>query len=317
MLSSKLQDPVQRWLNTPPEDEGISLSAVEAAVRSNGQMLQKRKADLTSDTEISEYSSETLSIPVNDRGYDSVSMSGFSSANSASSNGSQASHGSWAGRKGRKRFKVENLGLAPNLRRRQGAGIFQCTWCWQGFERKDSWKRHEESEHCAQKEYVCMLYGPTQDPSMPDLQSCVFCGSPKPSEAHLKGHRVHECYAKPEAERSFSRFDGLIQHIKQIHHSSFVHPPSKATSLWCRLIFSSWGRPIPGRQTQWQCGFCPSTLMDWDQRATHIAKHFLRGEDMSGWIDTVFHALPPPLEDLVSENALLEDLVRENAYCLT
>ena len=317
MLSSKLQDPVQRWLNTPLEDEGISFSAVEAAVRSNEQMLQKRKADLTSDTEISEHGSEPLSIPVNDRGYDSVSMSGFSSANSASSNGSQASHGSWAGRKGRKRIKIGNRGLAPNSRRRQGARIFQCTWCCQGFERKDSWKRHEESEHCAQKEYVCMLYGPTQDSRILNLQSCVFCGSPNPSEAHLEGHRVHECYAKPEAERSFSRFDNLIQHIEQIHLSSYVRPPSQNTSHWCRFIFSSWRRPIPGRQTQWQCGFCPSMFMNWDQRATHIAKHFVRGEDMSGWIDTALHALPPPLEDLVSENAPLEDLVREKAYCLT
>ena len=245
MLNSELQNSVQRWLNTPPEDEGISFSAVEAAVRSNGQMLQKGKADSTSDMEMFEHSADLQSISVNDRGYDSISMSGFSSANSASSNGSQASHGSWAGRKGRKRSKIGNRGLVPHSRRRLGALIFQFTWCCQGFERKDSWKRHEESEHCAQKEYVCLLYGLT-DSSMYGLPSCVFCDSPNSSEAHLRGHRILECYAKPEVERSFSRFDNLIQHIRQMYQSPYVRARLRNTNHWSR----HWCRPIPGRQLQ-------------------------------------------------------------------
>ena len=276
---------MQRWLNTPPEDEGISLSTVAAAAQSNIHQPQKRNSDSFLDNSISDpsisslsrdSSTDVLSFSINGHGYDSVSMSGISSANSASSNVSQASHGSWAGRKGRKRSKIEERSKNEGRRSRKhsksqpGTCTFVCTWCRQRFRRKDSWKRHEESEHCPQKEYVCLLNGPTEM----DAQGsplCAFCRIPFPSEDHLREHRAQECYAKSENQRSFARLDSLDQHIRQMHSFSRSRTSlnTNKSQVWYRLI--------PFRQTQLICGFCPSRLTGWDERASHIADHFRNG----------------------------------------
>ena len=295
---------MQRWLSTPPEDEGFLPSTIVAAVGRRGQQVQKRKADSTCamDTFDSTFDAlqpfmetydpivDTLTFFPDDRGYDTMSMSGVSSGHSANSYGSHVSHGSWAGRKGRKRSKIGNQGYMQPSKKQQV--VYQCTWCRQGFGRKDSWKRLEESEHCPQKEYVCMLNGPKYtDPSFRDLILCVFCGSPDSSEDHLRGYRAQECYTKPEIERSFARPDNLVQHIRQIHN------PVRVFSYKDH----NWVRPIQPPGAQWLCGFCSMPFTDWNSRATHIAAHFCSGDDMSSWIllDTV---RPSPSACVPKEN---------------
>ena len=210
--------------------------------------------------------------------YDSGSMSaGASSVASAGSYASGISHGSWAGRRGRKRCKVELLG------QRQDDEIYQCTWCYRGFTRRDSWKRHEESEHCPIGEYVCMINGPTDNNQ--DQSMCVFCSGLDSSAEHLQRHRVNKCLARPETERSFARLDSLQQHIKQMHPNSTntVHP----SKFYRRLA--------PPRTALW-CGFCKTEFIDWTVQVKHVANHFTSGWDMSSWTPkTLATASCPPV----------------------
>lgn len=218
--------------------------------------------------------------PTSDRGYDSISMSGISNG-SAASNSSYVSHASWAGRRGRKRFKTEqDLPQLTHPRERQANHTFQCTWCYRGFNRKDSWKRHEESEHCPQKEYVCMLDGYTMTDHS-GLTRCVFCYSSDVSEEHLGLHKVMECYQRAEAERSFARSDLLTQHIQQKHRSDLRN--TILARDFSRLT-SSWQRPfVSAAQAGWLCGFCQLKFTDWGPRCQHVAQHFIAGEDMTNW----------------------------------
>ena len=67
------------------------------------------------------------------------SVSNISRAASASSNASEASRGSWAGRRGRKQCKIEGpQGPIKYSKIKQDDGVYQCTWYYKGFNRKDS-----------------------------------------------------------------------------------------------------------------------------------------------------------------------------------
>ena len=142
--------------------------------------------------------------------HDSGTVSGVSSGASANSIASGMSCSSGIGRQGRKQRKIEESICFPQQKRRDHH--FQCTWCYQEFNRKDAWKRHKESEHCPLGEYVCMLNGPTDDKHDPPIY--VFCSYRGPSQEHLQSHKVNPCYSRPEAQRSFTRPDSLRQQLR-------------------------------------------------------------------------------------------------------
>ena len=221
------------------------------------------------------------SYGINGSGYDSLFERPQEPHRSGSMSGgsSGASHGSWAGRRGRKRCKVEPL------EQRQDDDTYQCTWCYKGFTRKDSWKRHEESEHCPVGEYVCMINGPTD--FYQDKSICLFCSCLDPSAEHLKSHRVDKCLCRSENERSFARLDSLQQHIKQMH-------PNAINTVHLSKFYR---RLEPDRSALW-CGFCKTELTDWNVRIQHVAKHITSGLDMSSWIPkTPATASGPPVFD--------------------
>ena len=148
---------------------------------------------------------------------------------------------------------------------------FQCTFCHLQLTEK-SWKRHEESQHLPQREWTCMphaqpIIGPTAGQT-----ECVFCGTP--GLGTYRGHdcsRILECLGRSYADRTFSRKDKLVQHLRQYHG---VEMSSSVVDAW------ETGEPI--NQT-WECGFCGAMLHTWETRAKHIAKHFRQGYDMSLW----------------------------------
>lgn len=293
---------MQRYLNTPPEDDPVPVAEITAAISQQFQTPdKKRKSDSASDTYsfdpnggISNYStSDVFSCGANsDRGFDSRSISGISNESSAS-NSSQVSHASWAGRQGRKRYKMEQKRAFSEhgfpLVKQQNV-TYQCTWCYQGFARSYCWKRHEESLHCPQHEYVCMLHGYTETDRRGET-CCVFCGSNDISEDHLERHKARECYQKAEGERSFARPDALVQHIRQKHHTTARNIPPSGTH--------SWRRPLRSSEARWRCGFCQNfEFTEWNRRCQHVASHFIDGKDMSSWVEQ--HSSPAAISPIGS-----------------
>ena len=148
---------------------------------------------------------------------------------------------------------------------------FQCTFCHMQLTEK-SWKRHEESQHLPQREWTCMPHAqPIKEPTSGNAE-CVFCGMP-----NLGTHQRHdcsrilECLARSYEDRTFSRKDKLVQHLRQYHG---VEMDSSIIDAWAT------GEPI---DQSWKCGFCGEMLPSWEIRAKHIAKHFREGYDMTLW----------------------------------
>ena len=285
---------MQRFLTTPPEDDPAPIAVVAAAAQQVEVEYRKRKVDeseglpldmdgrypcldpvnanlsssyLSNDADYPD-NSLVFSRPASNRGYDSVSMSGISSGTSIGSADSQVSHASWAGRRGRKKIRTN----VQYPKSRQGNLIFQCTWCNKGFRRADAWKRHEECEHSPQFEWVCMPNGPTEVTASGE-RFCVFCGPC--SIVHSQDqHSSKECFAKKQEERSFTRKDGLQQHLKQKH------------GLEGFPVLDHWRRPISSADNkETSCGFCEFEPPNWDSRAKHIAQHFRDGYGMRSWVD--------------------------------
>ncbi|MCJ1355603.1 MAG: hypothetical protein MMC33_005595 [Icmadophila ericetorum] len=274
--------PLQRWFNSPPEADPVLTPTFTAAAAQEVDMQRsskERKLSLFIPCDESSFPRAESTGRANSprsaytQGYDSISMSGVSSAASGASNTSSISHQSWTGRRGRKRTKLpptQKESLSP----RKKTALYQCTWCCKSFSRKDTWKRHEESEHCPQKEYVCMLDGPVYSLSGSlALSLCVFCPVINPSDEHLQTHNASSCFTKDVAERSFARRDGLVQHVKLKHNA---HVKKSLIDRWARTLRSL-------EQSKWPCGFCHETVQGWISRSQHIAKHFEAGLDMTSW----------------------------------
>jgi hypothetical protein len=63
-----------------------------------------------------------------------------------------------------------------------------------------------------------------------------------------------------------------VQHLKKFHDTVLDESQIKRWSSLSK-------RP----EQTWSCGFCGKELQTWAARATHIARHFLDGKDMSSW----------------------------------
>jgi hypothetical protein len=149
--------------------------------------------------------------------------------------------------------------------------MWQCTFCYQHLA-PESWCRHEETQHYPKYRWTCLATGPrlrqTDGSSM-----CAFCQRKDPDEDHLlSSHRIQDCSAKTEDERTFLRPDHLQQHVRNFHKSSLS---DQGRDRWRR----------DGRKENewWMCGFCNEKLTAWDMRQTHIAGHFKEGFTMASW----------------------------------
>lgn len=156
---------------------------------------------------------------------------------------------------------------------------WQCTFCYQPVAPK-SWRRHEETQHHPNRKWTCLGSGPcvpisTSSSSSHDTKVCAFCMLPNPSEQHLQqSHRIVECMAKDEKERTFYRPDHLRQHVKNFHDAT----------LWDEIRdFWRKERKVKIEVENWTCGFCGVLLRTWDVRETHVAAHFKDGCTMAEW----------------------------------
>lgn len=202
---------------------------------------------------------------------------------SATSINSFGSSSSLAPRKGRKRHRSSSsLSLAGSSTKLATSKekIYQCTWCGDAFGRKSDWKRHEQSTHFPQEEWICMPEYPIQ-PDDEGLAACEFCDVrfeekdclKMPFFLHLQEHHKYQpCFSKPTSERTFTRKDKLQQHLTQVHG---LHSMSKS-------ILLKWKFQV-NQNLRFTCGFCGSFLDSWDERAHHVASHFENGKDLSSW----------------------------------
>ena len=219
---------------------------------------------------------------------------------SATSVNSFASSSSWAPRRGRRRYRsTSSLSLAASSSKLASSKekIYQCTWCGDGFVRKSDWKRHEQSTHLPQEEWVCMPSYPIC-PDEEGLAVCEFCGVrfEKKDDGMISGmstyssffvperntlildlhlqehHKYQSCFSKPVSERTFTRKDKLQQHLVQVHG---LHTMSK-------FMVTKWKFQV-NQNLRFTCGFCGSYLDSWDERAHHVASHFENGKELSSW----------------------------------
>jgi hypothetical protein len=133
---------------------------------------------------------------------------------------------------------------------------YQCTVCRKPFNRKDDWRRHEES-HEPQKYWICMV---DRDPALntPAGWLCVFCDTTKPNRneimLHLiKEHQINECTNKHVSKRRWGRKDKLKQHLQQVHHLA-----ETSAGAW-----EEWRRDNTPKKWAWGCGFCGVCSFTW------------------------------------------------------
>ena len=185
---------------------------------------------------------------------------------STGSDVSSASHASWSGRRGRRTGIDIDTYLVLEPQTYEPKQPYECTWCWKKFAKPSDWKRHEESQHAPQTEWICMPEGPT---IIHDKRPwCVLCNVTYPSAAHLDACLSRsKCYKNPPETRRFDRKDHLIQHLTSCHNFTPVPEWAAELSSWRRSLYTIGEYPL------WKCGYCDMRGMTWMQRYSHVARH--------------------------------------------
>jgi len=288
-------NPLQRWQNSPPENEPASVTAIARAVTAS--TASNYSSGLNSPYSLNftdDGSGKSLCNLSSVSSIDASLSSGgsFASAFSHASRGSMNSFGSLDRGRRRRRRKVSN-------RKSNEAGLpsasgplksFQCTFCTDTFRTKHDWQRHEKSLHLSLERWVCTPDGPRAFNPENGQVSCVFCGEANPDEAHVENHNHSACQERTLGERTFYRKDHLRQHLKLVHGVKFAN--------WS---MEQWKVATP--EIRSRCGFCGIVMDTWTIRVDHLAEHFKTGKTMADWkgdwgfdapvVDMVENGIPP------------------------
>ena len=180
-----------------------------------------------------------------------------------------------------KRGKRQSSQHTPNEPYVRDGASYHCTWCRRSFKKPSDWRRHEESQHAPQNEFVCLAEGMqaiccTRDG---EQKFCAMCWHPDPRPDHSSTCRknISRCMNKPEKDRTFDRKDHLAQHLKRCHHVNL--------STRAPVNFSQWKRPLNTKDTAplWDCGLCDERGMDWDTRYQHVMEHVKNQFNLTYW----------------------------------
>jgi hypothetical protein len=264
--------PIERWRNSPPEDDHVSMEAVAAALESNviSDELSQMAPPLPPSARWS------LSDMSSQADTESTSASSLSSCLSSTS--------------------FHRIGIRPrsqrSSRRNSAKPIYQCTFCHAPFKKKHDWARHERAVHMPELEtYTCLP--PNQLPNtgtsqVQDLQiwrfdspapQCMLCGHSNPSDEHFESHSFESCAERPSAQRTFTRKDHFWQHLAKYH----------ACLKWdgWDIDLDSWRASTLDHNSSscFACGFCHFRALDWKARVDHVAQHFRDGLTMDNWLD--------------------------------
>ncbi|KAL2829316.1 hypothetical protein BJY01DRAFT_255066 [Aspergillus pseudoustus] len=286
-------DPMERWRNSPPEEEPALIPDILNALEGAGNSL------VTDNTNAGDAFRHYRRAPSTTSGESGASSRGsqqsvHSNSSSRSALGPKENRGSIRKRKSASRGKKQS---STNEMRR-----YCCTFCCDRFRSKYDWARHEKSLHVTLEAWHCAPFGTV----VPDLASssmkgtsCAFCGADNPDAEHLTQHAATACQDDSGARRSFRRKDHLAQHLRLVHSVSS-----------CPDI-DSW--KIGRSAVSSRCGLCDQRLATWEERIDHLAEHFRTGQTMADWVGE--HEFPVDFAALVS-NALPPYLIALESHSI-
>ncbi|KAI3318700.1 hypothetical protein HD806DRAFT_309719 [Xylariaceae sp. AK1471] len=288
-------NPLQRWANSPPENEPASVTAIARAVSASGSFSATSGSGRTSPN-VWNLSDDGSSRSICDRSSASSLGTSQSSGGSFASAFSNQSRGSSIpsfvrSNRGRRRRR-----RAPPKRAEEQQSLplktFQCTFCTETFRTKHDWQRHEKSLHLSLERWICSPDGPRVVNPDSGVTSCVFCGEANPDDAHAESHNFSSCTERTQEERTFYRKDHLRQHLRLVHNVKFLP--------W---TMDKWRVASPAIRSR--CGFCGIVLDSWTVRVDHLAEHFKTGNTMADWkgdwgfdapvLEMVENSIPPYL----------------------
>ncbi|KAI0132860.1 C2H2 type zinc finger-containing protein [Xylariales sp. AK1849] len=290
-------NPLQRWANSPPENEPASVTAIARAVTASSSAISSSSG--RNSPHVSGYSDDGSSKSLcNQSSASSFSNSHGSSGGSFASSFSHQSRGSFGsipsfahsnrGRRRRRRAppKPAEKGLQQPLK------TYQCTFCTETFRTKHDWQRHEKSLHLSLERWICSPDGAKSPNAEAGLMNCVFCGEAGPDDKHIESHNFTGCTERTVEERTFYRKDHLRQHLKLVHNAKFL---PRTMDVW----------RVSSPEIRSRCGFCGTVLDSWSIRVDHLAEHFKTGNTMADWkgdwgfdapvLEMVENSIPPYL----------------------
>lgn len=271
--------PLDRWRNSPPDDEPVSAGAIARALDrspregsdyfgSYGSGRDGSVSSASGDSGIyhrraGKRASTTSIGPGSAKSHHSGDVPFFTFSPSNSVDGDSISN------------KSPTTATAPGGK----THTFQCTFCLQSFRKRYDWVRHERSIHLPGLDsWICRVPLPPDQSFLvwrvnQTYPECIFCGEPSPTHEHIQSHEFQTCAERPTSERTFTRKDHLWQHLHKFHH--------------CKK-WEGWKPNLALLQHKQdrlhsQCGFCNVTMNSWEERAQHLASHFRRGATMAEW----------------------------------
>lgn len=242
-------NPMQRWEEFPPEDEPASVTAILKAMEETS-LFHRTDQPRRGRGKSTSRSRRSVSTASRDS---SASSTGRSSATSSS----------------RSRKRPSQPRRTRNERESSKPRIFCCTFCCDRFCSRYEWVRHEKSLHLNLESWYCAPNGPSILSLITGKHLCAYCNAMEPSQEHLSGHNYDSCQSFFNEPRSFRRKDHLIQHLRHTHNVQEL-PPLDDWKTEVKSIVS-------------RCGFCDMNFDNWDDRTSHLAKHFHRGSTMKDW----------------------------------
>lgn len=268
---------MQRWQDSPPQNEAASLSAICSALENpmaNGTPNSPRTPNFDA--------FRTYRTPPS-------LTSVASSVSSRRSDGSSHSAASGASKRSRIAKKTRKPRI-PRKKTNPEDRIFKCTFCCDTFKHKYDWTRHEQSLHLSTTEWQCAPHGGSVVLST-GRAHCAYCSALDPTTEHLEQHNHSACHGEHVIARSFRRKDHLVQHLRLFH------------GIETLPLVEDWKVNLPPITSR--CGFCNANLSSWDERVNHLAGHFRQGKTMADWVGDhgfdaataarVAYALPPYL----------------------
>ncbi|KAI0554349.1 hypothetical protein F4679DRAFT_354257 [Xylaria curta] len=154
--------------------------------------------------------------------------------------------------------------------------VYPCTFCRKKFSAPYIWKRHEASAHAPQFQWVCGLDMPIEPKGR---TVCPICATAAQSGGDFVAcaHRFDECWEKPRFQRAFFRKDTLKQHIRVFHcKGDSTLPFDNGIDL------NRWREEIT--KYDLTCYFCGFSCRTWNDRTSHLIKHFNNKIPMNLWI---------------------------------
>ncbi|MCJ1384078.1 hypothetical protein MMC17_007194 [Xylographa soralifera] len=281
-------NPLDRWRNSPPEDEPATVSAISNAMASTHPMDDRMLQDATNFQPPLDEGNNIVYAGYrahSESSLDTGGSSGSDWSHSQSSNQSHVSKLSRMSQRRQSRRRRRNIGVTQRkVQHDDGNRPYECTFCTDNFKTKYDWQRHEKTYHLSLERWQCAPSGPTQDGGV----SCAFCGQLSTTLDHFETHKYLACAEQPEHARIFFRKDHLRQHLRLFHNNCDYYAP--AMDGWVSYDYDVRSR----------CGFCNIEIKSWPERVEHLSVHFKQGTTMKDWKGG--HGFEPRIEDIVEND---------------